>query len=60
MTGSSKLRSLAVAVGALSVVAACGPSTGGSSETLAADQTFRDAITAVRRDAHRYPAPIVP
>jgi len=45
MTGSSKLRSLAVAVGALSVVAACGPSTGGSSETLAADQTFRFGLS---------------
>ena len=41
MTGSSKFRSLAVALGALSLVAACGGGGGGSSEALAADQTFR-------------------
>src|SRR6266852_2457128 len=41
MTGSSKFRSLAAALGALWVVAACGGGGGGSSETLAADQTLR-------------------
>ena len=41
MTGSSKFRSLAIAMGALFVVAGCGGGGGGSSETLAADQTFR-------------------
>src|SRR5450759_5153363 len=47
MTGSSKLRSLAVALGAVSMVAACGggSSGGGTSETLAADQTFRFGMT---------------
>lgn len=46
MTGSSKLRSLAAALGALSLVAACGGGGGGgSSETLAADQTFRFGMT---------------
>jgi len=45
MTGSSKLRSLAAALGALSVVAACGGGGGGSSETLAADQTFRFGLS---------------
>src|SRR6202162_1146907 len=45
MTGSSKLRSLAVALGAVSMVAACGGGSSGSSETLAADQTFRFGMT---------------
>ena len=45
MTVSSKLRSLAAALGALSVVAACGGGGGGSSETLAADQTFRFGLS---------------
>jgi len=41
MTGSSKFRSLAAALGALWVVTACGGGGGGPSEALAADQTFR-------------------
>src|SRR5216683_1805725 len=41
MTGSSKFRSLAIALGALFVVVACGGGGGGTGETLAADQTFR-------------------
>jgi hypothetical protein len=32
----------------------------GTGHGHAADQTFRDAITAARRDAHRNPAPIGP
>jgi ABC-type oligopeptide transport system substrate-binding subunit len=45
MTGSSKFRSLAIALGALFVVVACGNTPGGSSETLAADQTFRFGLS---------------
>jgi oligopeptide transport system substrate-binding protein len=42
MTRSSKFRSLAAALGAISMVAACtSGSTTGTSESLAADQTFR-------------------
>ena len=42
MTRSSTFRSLAVALGAMTLAAACGGGGGGgSSETLAADQTFR-------------------
>ena len=44
MTRRSVFRSLAVALGAISFVAACGP-TGGSSENLAADQTFRFGLS---------------
>jgi oligopeptide transport system substrate-binding protein len=45
MTLSSKFRSLAVALGALTLAAACGGSSGGSSEALAADQTFRFGLS---------------
>jgi ABC-type oligopeptide transport system substrate-binding subunit len=45
MTGSSKFRSLAGALGAVFLVAGCGGGTPTSSETLAADQTFRFGIT---------------
>jgi len=45
MTGSSKFRSLAIAMGALFVVAACGSGGGGNGETLAADQTFRFGLS---------------
>src|SRR5207245_2762070 len=41
MTRSSKFRSIAAALGALSLVAACGGGSSGPSESLAADQTFR-------------------
>src|SRR3977135_4152741 len=41
MTRSSKFRSLAVALGALTLAAACGGGSTGASEALAADQTFR-------------------
>jgi ABC-type oligopeptide transport system substrate-binding subunit len=45
MTRSSTFRSLAVALGALTLAAACGGGGGGgSSETLASDQTFRIAL----------------
>ena len=44
MTRSSKFRSLAVALGALTLAAACGGGSTGSSEALAADQTFRFGI----------------
>ena len=40
MTRGSKFRSLAVALGAISIAAACGGSTGTTSETLASDQTL--------------------
>jgi oligopeptide transport system substrate-binding protein len=40
MTRGSKFRSLAVALGAISMAAACGGGTTGTSETLAADQTL--------------------
>ncbi len=45
MTGSSKFRSLAVALGALFVVVGCGGGGGGNGETLAADQTFRFGLS---------------
>src|SRR5260370_6667332 len=45
MTGSSKFRSLAGALGAVFLVAGCGGGTPTPSETLAADQTFRFGIT---------------
>src|SRR4029077_18313796 len=45
MTRSSKFRSLAGALGAVFAVAACGGGTPTSTETLAADQTFRFGIT---------------
>ena len=41
MSLSSKFRSLAVALGALTLAAACGGGSTGASEALAADQTFR-------------------
>src|ERR1700737_2312340 len=41
MTRSSKFRSLAAALGVAAVAAACGPTSTGPSESLAADQTFR-------------------
>jgi len=44
MTRSS-FRSLAVALGAISLVAACGGGSSGSSEALAADQTFRFGLS---------------
>ena len=40
MTRGSRVRSIALAIGALSIVAACGGGSSTSSETLAADQTF--------------------
>ena len=40
MTRGSKFRSLAVALGAISIAAACGGSSGTTSETLASDQTL--------------------
>ncbi len=40
MTRGSKFRSLAVALGAISMAAACGGGSTGTSETLAADQTL--------------------
>ena len=40
MTGSSVFRSIALAVGAITMVAACGGSSSTSGETLAADQTL--------------------
>ncbi len=46
MTRSSKFRSLAAALGAVTLAAACaGGGGGGSSETLAADQTFRFGLS---------------
>src|SRR5260370_12120760 len=45
MTGSSKFRSLAGALGAVFLVAGCGGGTPTPSETLAADQTYRFGIT---------------
>src|SRR5438477_607951 len=44
MTRSALFRSLAGALGAVSLVAACGGGGGTTSETLAADQTLRFAI----------------
>lgn len=45
MTRSSLFRSLAVALGAISFVAACGPGGGTQSENLASDQTFSFGMT---------------
>jgi oligopeptide transport system substrate-binding protein len=46
MTRSSKFRSLAVAMGAMTLAVACGGGGGGgSSETLASDQTFRFGLS---------------
>jgi oligopeptide transport system substrate-binding protein len=45
MTRSSKIRSFAVVLGAAAIAAACGPTSTGPSEALAADQTFRFGLT---------------